>query len=46
MKRIKLALVGDFDEKIHTHVALNRSIEHCARALSYEVVAKWIPLKE
>ena len=43
MKRITIALVGDCDEKIYTHVALNRSIEHCAHGLPYEVEAKWIP---
>jgi CTP synthase (UTP-ammonia lyase) len=43
MKRITIALVGDFDEKIYTLVALNRSIEHCARDLSFEVEAKWVP---
>ncbi len=43
MKRITIALVGDFDEKIYTHVALNRSIEHCAHGLPYEVEARWIP---
>ena len=43
MKRITIALVGDFDEKIYTHVALNRSIEHCAHGLPYGVEAKWIP---
>ena len=42
MKRITIALVGDFDEKIYTHVALNRSIEHCTRDLPYEVEATWI----
>jgi len=43
MKRITIALVGDFDENIYTHVALNRSIGHCARGLPYEVEARWIP---
>jgi len=43
MKRITIALVGDFDENIYTHVALNRSIEHCAHGLPYEVEARWIP---
>jgi CTP synthase (UTP-ammonia lyase) len=46
MKRITIALVGDFDENMYTHVALNRSIEHCAHDLPYEVEAKWIPTEK
>lgn len=29
MKRIGIALVGDFDKKMHTHLALKESIDHC-----------------
>lgn len=43
MKRITIALVGDFDEKIHTHVALNESIDHCRTLVPFEVEVKWIP---
>src|SRR5688572_8704612 len=42
MKRIKIALVGDFDEKISTLVALNQSIEHCRRHVPFELEAEWI----
>lgn len=43
MKRICIGLVGDFNEKIHTLVALNDAIEHCRNHLEFEVEARWIP---
>ena len=43
MKRIRIALVGDFDKKMHTHIALNDSIEHCKPYLPFEVEANWVP---
>ena len=42
MKRIRIALVGDFDEKMHTHIALNQSIDHCKPHLSFDLEAEWI----
>jgi CTP synthase (UTP-ammonia lyase) len=42
MKRIKIALVGDFNEKIHTHRALNESINHCRPQLDFVLEAEWI----
>jgi CTP synthase (UTP-ammonia lyase) len=42
-KRIQIGLVGDFSEKIPTHVALNHAIEHCRPKLSFTLEAKWIP---
>jgi CTP synthase (UTP-ammonia lyase) len=42
MKRIKIALVGDFDEKVSTLVALNRSVEHCRRHAPFALEAEWI----
>ncbi len=42
MKRIKIALVGDFNEKMHTHIALNESIDHCRSQLPFELNAEWI----
>jgi CTP synthase (UTP-ammonia lyase) len=42
MKRIRIALVGDFDEKMHTHVALNASIAHCRSHISSELDVEWI----
>lgn len=43
MKRIGIALVGDFDKKMHTHLALNGSINHCRAHLQFELQADWIP---
>jgi len=37
MKRISIALVGGFDEKMHTRVAPNNSIDHCRPNLNFEV---------
>ena len=45
MKRICIALVGDFSEKIHTHLALNNAIEHCRRHLDFLIETPWIPTK-
>lgn len=42
MKRIGIALVGDFDEKMHTHLSLNESIRHCKPHLSFELEARWV----
>jgi CTP synthase (UTP-ammonia lyase) len=42
-KRIQIGLVGDFDEKMYTHVALNNSIAHCMPHLHFTLEAKWIP---
>ena len=42
MKRITVALVGDFDEKIHTLTALNHSIEHSRSQLAFTLNCQWI----
>jgi CTP synthase (UTP-ammonia lyase) len=42
MKRICIGLVGDFSEKMLTHVALNNAIEHCRNHLDFRVEASWI----
>jgi CTP synthase (UTP-ammonia lyase) len=42
MKRICIGLVGDFNEKLHTHKALNESIDHCRNHLDFELEARWI----
>ena len=42
MKRIAIALVGDFDEKMYTHISLNASIDHCRPHLPFELEAKWV----
>lgn len=43
MKRTRIALVGDFDENMHTHLALNESIDHCRPLLPFDLEAKWVP---
>jgi hypothetical protein len=43
LKRIRLGLVGDFDEKMHTHVALQASIDHCRKYLDFDIEAVWVP---
>jgi len=43
IKRIQIALVGDFDKNMYTHVALNESIEHCRPHLNFELETPWIP---
>lgn len=42
-KRIQIGLVGDFSEKIYTHVALNNAIEHCKPQLKFTLETTWIP---
>lgn len=43
MKRLRVALVGDFNEKKHTHVALNHAVERCRGHLDFELLASWTP---
>jgi CTP synthase (UTP-ammonia lyase) len=43
MKRVHIALVGDFNEKKHTHVALNDCLAHCRRHLPFTLDATWTP---
>ncbi|MBT1690047.1 CTP synthase C-terminal region-related (seleno)protein [Dawidia soli] len=43
MKPIHIALIGDFNEKKHTHLALNTCVEHCQGKLHFPVKTSWIP---
>jgi CTP synthase (UTP-ammonia lyase) len=43
MKRIRIGLVGDFDEKMYTLVAINDSIQHCESHLVFSLETEWIP---
>jgi len=45
-KRIQIGLIGDFDEKMYTHIALTQSIEHCKPRLHFTVDAIWIPTEK
>lgn len=42
-KRVQIGLVGDFDERISTHVALNKSIDHCRQYLPFQLEVCWLP---
>jgi len=42
MKRLSIALVGDFNENKHTHVALDHAIDHCRLHVNFELEATWI----
>lgn len=43
MKRIRIALVGDFNENKHTHLALNNCVAECKGKLPFELDAVWTP---
>lgn len=45
-KRIQIGLVGDFDPKMYTHLALNDSIEHCRNHLHFIPEPQWVPTEE
>lgn len=42
MKPIHIALIGDFNEKKHTHLALNTCVAHCQGILQFSVKTTWI----
>lgn len=42
MKRICIGLVGDFDKKMYTHLAINDSLEHCRTYIDVQLDAPWI----
>ena len=46
MKRIRIGLVGDFDEKMYTLVAINEASQHCSDHLPFSVETKWIPTED
>ena len=40
---IRIGIVGDFNAKHHSHVAINTAIEHTAAALGEELRGEWLP---
>jgi CTP synthase (UTP-ammonia lyase) len=42
-KRIQVGLVGDYDEKMYTHIKLNEAIGHCRPHLHFSLETPWIP---
>jgi CTP synthase (UTP-ammonia lyase) len=45
-KRIQVALVGDYDEKIYTHVKLNEAIRHSKPFLHFSLETSWVPTEQ
>ncbi len=45
-KRIQIAVVGDFEKNMYTHVALNDSIEHCRPHLHFKLETSWLPTQD
>jgi CTP synthase (UTP-ammonia lyase) len=43
---IRIGILGDFNPKHHTHVAINAAIEHTAAAMGEAVCAEWLPTPE
>jgi len=42
MSRVSVAIIGDFKEQKHTHVALNDAVKHAALHLPFELFTQWI----
>src|SRR5687768_12642566 len=45
-KRIQIGLVGDYDEKMYTHVKLNEAIDHWLPHLHFSLETPWIPTEK
>jgi CTP synthase (UTP-ammonia lyase) len=43
---VRIGIIGDFNAKHHTHVAINAAIEHTATALREDLRAEWLPTPE
>ena len=39
---IRIGIVGDFNAKFHTHIAINAAIQHSAADLDGSVQADWV----
>ncbi|HEY6347489.1 MAG TPA: hypothetical protein VIY49_38865 [Bryobacteraceae bacterium] len=39
---IQIGIIGDFNAKHHTHVAINAAIEHTGAAIREDVRAEWV----
>jgi CTP synthase (UTP-ammonia lyase) len=40
---LRIGIIGDFNSKHHTHVAINAAIDHAAAALGDALGAEWLP---
>jgi len=43
---VRIGIIGDFNPKYHTHVAINAALEHTAAALGVDVRAEWLHTRE
>ncbi|MBZ5610554.1 MAG: hypothetical protein LAP38_20010 [Acidobacteriia bacterium] len=43
---VRIGIIGDFNPKHHTHVAINTALEHSSAALGEDVRAQWLPTPE
>ena len=43
---VRIGIIGDYNSKHHTHVAIDAAIEHTATALGEDLRAVWLPTHE
>ena len=43
---LRLGIIGDFNSKYRTHVAINAAIEHAAAAIGVPLCPEWLPTPE
>jgi len=43
---VRIGIVGDFDARHHTHVAINTALEHTSEALGKPLQVDWLPTPE
>jgi CTP synthase (UTP-ammonia lyase) len=43
---VRIGIVGDFDARHHTHVAINAALEHTSEALGEPLQVDWLPTPE
>lgn len=43
---IRIAVIGDYNSKFATHVAINTAVEHTAAGLDLDLRAEWVPTPE
>jgi len=43
---VRIGVIGDFNAKHHTHIAINTAVKHVASALGMAVSANWVPTSD
>ena len=43
---VRIGIIGDYNSKYHTHVAIDAAIEHTAMFLAEDVRTEWLPTPE